>query len=494
MEVILAGYNIDASIIEALKRKQCQQRDITPETIAAAYARISRSPKRVDELRFEAQNEVESARRSNKNIVFDMGHSSIAEHAVFNIDVIGISRLLVEEVQRFRLCSFTEKSQRYVTFKSDFIVPDEIKGTVYESDFIETIQTQNKFYQTASQILVKNILEKNEGILEQPRMRSTLEGLAKEDARYALSLATATQFGMTINARNLELMIRRLFALPFSEAKEYAEKLLKVTKDIAPSLIRYTTATQYDKDTRASLRKGFDSLGALNGQGVVKRTTEVFLLEATPNADTEILAALLFSSSSLPFEECYNRANEMSNAQRKRIFLTLFQEMKAFDAPFREFENVDLLFELVVSASCFAQLKRHRMASIHCQPYDVSLGVKVPPAFAEVGLNGKFQTVTKKTVTTYKKIKAENEFVATYILTNAHRRRVLMALNARELYLISRLRMDKHAQWDIRNIATALIKQAKKVMPLAMMLATGKDAFDDVYKNIFVKTEVLSQK
>ena len=80
----------------------------TPETVSAAYARISRNPAPVNELREAARREAEKARRSNQSIVFDMGHSSIAEHAVFNIDVLGVSRLLVEEIEKFRLCSYTE--------------------------------------------------------------------------------------------------------------------------------------------------------------------------------------------------------------------------------------------------------------------------------------------------------------------------------------------------------------------------------------------------
>ena len=38
--------------------------------------------------------------------------------------------------------------------------------------------------------------------------------------------------------------------------------------------------------------------------------------------------------------------------------------MKAYDAAPREFEHVGLTFELVISATCFAQVKRHRMATI----------------------------------------------------------------------------------------------------------------------------------
>jgi len=103
MKIILAGYNIDYDLICSLKEKSSFRQDLTPETISAAYARISRSPKPVNELRQIASAEVDKSRKSNNNIVFEMGHSSVAEHAVFNIDVIGVSRLLVEEIEKFRL-------------------------------------------------------------------------------------------------------------------------------------------------------------------------------------------------------------------------------------------------------------------------------------------------------------------------------------------------------------------------------------------------------
>ena len=229
------------------------KQDLTPETISAAYARISRSPKPVNELREISREEVDKARQSNRNIVFEMGHSSVAEHAVFNIDVIGVSRLLVEEIEKFRLCSFTEKSQRYVLFNKDFVIPEEIRQANLTDLFTSTVQTQNEYYHALYEKLRPYIFDKNKTLAENPANKSLLEGWAKEDARYAISMATQTQLGMTINARNLELMLRRLAAHPLAEAKQYSEKLYAATKDIAPSLIRYTQATDYDKFTRQNL-------------------------------------------------------------------------------------------------------------------------------------------------------------------------------------------------------------------------------------------------
>jgi thymidylate synthase ThyX len=51
-------------------------------------------------------------------------------------------------------------------------------------------------------------------------------------------------------------------------------------------------------------------------------------------------------------------------------------------------------------------------------------------------------------------------------------------MNARELYHFSRMRQDGHAQWDIREIANRMVGIAKRVCPLTMSLACGKDAFE----------------
>ena len=60
-----------------------------------------------------------------------------------------------------------------------------------------------------------------------------------------------------------------------------------------------------------------------------------------------------------------------------------------------------------------------------------------------------------------------------------------MKMNARELYHIARLRADHHAQWDIRNLAGEMIRQAREVMPLTLMMATGKDGYAPLYNETY---------
>lgn len=484
MKIILAGYNLDYDLIRELKDKSGLNQDLTPETISAAYARISRSPKAVNELREIARDEVDKARQSNHNIVFEMGHSSVAEHAVFNIDVIGVSRLLVEEIEKFRLCSFTEKSQRYVLFNKDFVIPEEIKQANLTDLFTDTVQTQNDYYHALYEKLRPYIFTKHKTLAKDTANKSLLEGWAKEDARYAISMATQTQLGMTINARNLELMLRRLAALPLAEAQEYSQNLYAATKDIAPSLIRYTQATDYDKFTKLNLRSRTSALLQKYISGS-KKLSAAQLTFFSADADNRIAAAFLFSSSGLDYPHCLNMAGKMTSREKTILFKTAFGNLQAHDAVLRELENVDLQFELILSSSCFAQLKRHRMSTIIAQDYNPQLGVTVPPSIKAIGQQKDFMEVMRHTKNAYDRIKKKTPGAAAYVLTNAHRKRVLMKFNARELYHLARLRSDAHAQWDIRDITETMLQQAKKVMPLTLMMACGKDQFAKLFKNTF---------
>ena len=484
MKILLAGYNLDYDLICTLKDKSGLKQELTPETISAAYARISRSPKPVYELREIAREEVDKARQSNRNIVFEMGHSSVAEHAVFNIDVIGVYRLLVEEIEKFRLCSFTEKSQRYVLFNKDFVIPEEIRQANLTDLFTDTVQTQNDYYHALYEKLRPYIFDKHKTLAEDPANKSLLEGWAKEDARYAISMATQTQLGMTINARNLELMLRRLAALSFAEAQEYSKELYAATKDIAPSLIRYTKATDYDKCTRLNLRHQTDFLSQKYSSGS-KKLAAVQLTSYPSSADNRIITALLFSASDINHSKCLNMADKMTAKEKKVVFKTAFVNLQAHDAVLRELENVDLQFELVLSSSCFAQLKRHRMSTIIAQDYNPQLGVTIPPSIKAIGQQKDFMEIMRQTQSAYEQIRQKAPLAAAYVLTNAHRKRVLMKFNAREMYHLARLRADAHAQWDIRDLTIKMLQQAKKVMPLTLMMACGKDNFSQLFKKKF---------
>jgi len=100
----------------------------------------------------------------------------------------------------------------------------------------------------------------------------------------------------------------------------------------------------------------------------------------------------------------------------------------------------------------------------------------------KIGQQKKFMDIIKQTDKIYSQIRKKAPEAAAYILTNAHRKRVLMKLNAREMYHLARLRADAHAQWDIRNLTESMLKKARELMPLTLTLACGKDSFESLYQ------------
>ncbi len=488
MHVILAGYNVDREVIEELKRNSPPREDITPETLSASYARISRDPRPVNQLRAVARAEVEKARRSNQNIIFKMGHHSVAEHAVFNFDIIGVSRLAVEEIEKFRLCSYTEKSQRYITLEDDFFIPEEIKNSGKQSLFVRTIKAQNSLYSKLYKKLRAYFLEKNKEAASNTKKHFILEGWAKEDARYVVSLATKGQLGMTVNARNLEFLIRRLASQKMAELKEFNQKIYALAKEVAPSIILFTEANDFNSKTYPEIEEKAQFL--LESSSKSKQL--VCLVDFTAEADAKLVASLLHTSSSLPYEECFKKAKYLSPEEKKEFLKSAFKYMEFYDTPLREFEYVNLTYDLIISASCYAQLKRHRMATLTAQKYDPELGVTVPPSIEDVGSKKEFMEMIEETNHVYSLLEENMDQGAEYVLTNAHRRRVLLKVNARELYHVSRLREDATAQWDIRRTAGAMSGLAKEVMPLTCLLIGGKDSYPEIYEYIFGKPPKLS--
>lgn len=472
MNIKLAGYNVDADQLGYHITDNPQ--DMTPETISAAYARISRSPKPVDELRKDAVLDVAAARKSNETIVFEYGHASVAEHAVFNFDIMEVSRLAIESIEHARLASYTEKSQRYLRLKGleEVHFPSEMMN--HRGAFKQLMRLQMDAYQD---LLVRLQVHKEKH--DRPQ-----GGSPEEDARYVTGLAVTGQLGMTINARSLETMVRRLVSHPLEEVRRIGQVLHQLAVKVAPSLIRYCESEPIRQFHEMSL-PGLFSLASFSSAVNAVEPPVYASLGHSSEVDNIVLAALMFQRGQATYDQCLPVITRMSVDDRWRTFCTLYERMELHSAAPRAFELPGMVFELTGSASMFAQLKRHRMCTLLPQAYDVNLGVTVPQAVVNAkALNvfDRIQVLTEKTHRDY--VERFGPAVAEYCLMQAHRRRALVKMNARELYAFSRLREDGHAQWEIRAAAQDLIAQAREVMPMTLALACGKDEFEKTKKYI----------
>lgn len=137
-------------------------------------------------------------------------------------------------------------------------------------------------------------------------------------------------------------------------------------------------------------------------------------------------------------------------------------------------EHASFTFSLEgVSRAMTHQLVRHRIASYTQQSqryvkYDALEKYVTPPTVATNAQAKKiFNETLEKISETYQKllqleIPKED---ARFILPNAAKTNIIVTMNARELRHFFNLRCCTRSQWEIREVATEMLKQAKKTAP-----------------------------
>src|ERR687884_523303 len=407
----------------------------SPEGVAAGLARISRDATPIPALVRQAVEDTELARRRNENIIYEYGHSSIAEGAVFGVAVQDIPRSLSIDLVSHRLASYTQLSYRYVPVEKvpvQFFLPEEFRSGPQRAIFDDAVERTSSLYAAIYERMMAHLLATGQSKTEGGARRR-----ATEDARYVLPLAQTTQLGMTANARMWAHVITRLLSHALPEGRALGETLKAALQPSAPSLFpdKYIHALPFPAGALEALAARVATLPSPTGTRVYPSSGGVTLLEYDPAAEEKLAAAL------------------------------------------REFETVCYTLELVHSEACYHQLIRHRMSTQLAQPRTAALGYTVPPLVDEAGCLAAYREGMAVLEDAFARLGGDER--ASIILGNGHNRRTLLHLNARELIELSRLRMDKHAQWDVRDRAAAIVALIETVHPTVAWACGGGDAFQN---------------
>jgi thymidylate synthase (FAD) len=158
----------------------------------------------------------ETAKRIIKRVT-GYGHDSVIEHASFTFSLEGVSRAMTHQLVRHRIASYTQQSQRYVTYNTleSYVTPPSIEENAEaKKTFDETLEKISETYQ---------------------RLLNT--GIPKEDARFILPNAAKTNIIVTMNARELRHFFNlRCCARAQWELRETAIEMLKQARKAAPAL------------------------------------------------------------------------------------------------------------------------------------------------------------------------------------------------------------------------------------------------------------------
>lgn len=146
------------------------------------------------------------------------GHESVIEHASITIKIEGVSRVLLAQLTRHRLASFSVESQRYVSGSGmTVVVPESIAANPTMADAYGALNNAaNAFY-----------------------LSCLNNGIDPEDARYGLLMGGTTTVCMTMNFRELKHFLElRCCNRAQWEIRELADHIREKCLEIAPEIFK----------------------------------------------------------------------------------------------------------------------------------------------------------------------------------------------------------------------------------------------------------------
>lgn len=184
---------------------------LSPEELVALGARLCYSKSDLAKLEERIQSTDQAAFVDK---VMSMGHESVLEHASFSFLVEGVSRVLLSQLTRHRMASYSVQSQRYCGVKLEYVTPPKIQQSGWKLAYQMHCERSFTIYQ---------------GMVQ--------DGIPEEDARYVIPQGFDCRLMLTMNGREL----RHFFSLRCCtraqwEIRDLAKAMLEECRRVAPAL------------------------------------------------------------------------------------------------------------------------------------------------------------------------------------------------------------------------------------------------------------------
>ena len=473
---------------------------VEPEVQAYAMAKYSRSALSMKESLKEISEQ--KAEQFLNTFYFQYGHRSIADlaHLAFAIEKLSIlAAIVLVDEQRW---DGQERSTRYQNFKkSGYFVPDFGGDEALKAEYCATVDFLFAEYDAFTQEMLRYYtaqVPRPEGMAEDQYTR-TLRARAFDNSRYLLPLATNTSLGQIVNARTLEQQIARLLASPYAEvrhlggllkdaAREAAynvqaeslralveeikaanpelgakaeQQLLRPTR-VAPTLVKYANANEYESKTRNELEHAAAELM----EGVpLDPAPLVDLIEDGP-LEVEIAATLLYSACHHSYRQIEERVQALTAARRSEIIDLGMRHRGPHDELLRGFHaGQQFKFDILMDVGGFRDMHRHRRCTQIEQGFTRHHGYDTPPDVVAAGLESRYRAAMQKVVHLCDKFGAEGPHAGLYLLPMAYRKRTLFKMDFAEALYIAELRSGAAGHFSYRNVAYAMYEEVAKKHP-----------------------------
>ena len=417
-----------------------------------------------------------------KTYAIDHGHNSLREGSVVHLAVERVSQLVTRFVQRERRCSFEESSTRYIPFtaESHWRDPDvRAAGGDVASAYDAVLADTFALYTKATERLIahlQRVRPLKDGEKEGPWLR-TLKAEAFDAARYLLTPAIHTKWGMVVDARTLSDVITELKSHPLAEFRLVGERMQQQAEIALPTLLRHAKPNAFAQALHAALPALANELGVVAAP--VQRgaaTGKTTLLAHDPSLDDRLLASLLYETSQQPMAALLARVKSLTAGQRTELLDKVMAARGAHDAWPQAFEGaLPFEFEVVLDFGAYRDIGRHRRGFQQQQLLTTVHGFAVPPLIDDAGLRAEYAAVMEQAAVHQQRVASRFPHAAGYVAPFGFLQRVRLLFDARQVAYFIELRSGPEGHFSYRQVALDMLAHVRAVSPLFARFIRAKE-------------------
>jgi thymidylate synthase ThyX len=419
-----------------------------------------------------------------KTYAIDHGHNSLREGAVLHFAVENVSQLVTRFCQRERRCSFEESSTRYISFSREghWRDPDVLAaGGTVAAAYEKILQQTFARYEEFSERLIAHLTRErpaSPGEKEGPWLRA-IRAEAFDSARYLLTPALFTKWGVVIDARTLSDLISELMSHPLREFQIVGQRLKEQGERVARTLLTHAGAVENLRHQNLVLPHLALELGsAPRHHG--ERRSHVALLAYDRELDNRLVASLLYERSTRSLTDCVRAASGLGREGRARILAEAIAARGPRDplpagiegaAPFE--------FEVLVDFGAYRDIGRHRKGFLQQQALTTGHGYLVPPLLEAAGLDAEYRATLDEAADLQVEVQRSFPLQAGYVTPFAFLQRARIVFDARQLAYFVELRSGPEGHFAYRKVALDMYREVQRVSPLfaSLIRAHEGDAF-----------------
>jgi thymidylate synthase ThyX len=460
--------------------------EIVKGALFARYSRSSKSLRRLfldefvgdldvsGDLSIDATVGLVRAEQLYDRVFYEYGDDSVAQLGGVHLACEQTSNLLTKVLERGRLMAYMEQSTRYISYDSrlsngryryyrDPEVLSSTLGARYVGEMDRMFDTYAGLV-SALQTWFATQFPKQVGDSDFA-YRQSIKAKAFDALRGLLPAAASSNVGIYGTGQAYEALLLRMRAHPLPEARSYAEMILIELRKVIPSFLRRVDVPDRGGAWSEYLEKNQRTMQDLSDGIFGGRTTDgglpkpvngphVTLLEWDPDAETKVVASMLYPYTDLPEARILAVVERMTVEERLEVMRKYAGErINRRHRPGRALESAVYRFDVLSDYGAFRDLQRHRMLTIEWQNLTPAHGYTLPGAVVAAGVADTYDGSMARSAELYNDLADRFGLPqASYAVALAFRVRYVMQLNAREAMHLIELRTTPQGHPEYRKV------------------------------------------